>query len=60
MLRRMLSQLTRFQRDRRGTSAIDYCLMAVLVAIFIMATVNFLSSQIDNLNNEVTSAIQDS
>ena len=59
MSRRTLRLLTRFQRDQRGTSGIEYSLLAVMVAIFIMSTVNFFSTQIDNLNKQVASALQE-
>ena len=59
MVRWVHSQLERLRRDRHGASAIEYCLLAALVAIFIMSTVNFLSTQINIVQETVTNAVQD-
>ena len=59
MITGMKNQLRRFLREDSGASAVEYVLLVVGIGVTIMATVNFFSDQIVNLQTEVTDAIQD-
>lgn len=58
MFERSRKYVRRFQRDRRGASAVEYALLAVGVGVTVMAMINFLSTQIVKVQNDVVQAIQ--
>ena len=57
MIRRAQSQLQRFGRDPRGASAIEYSLLIAGIGVTVMAMINFLSTQIVFVQNQVVQAL---
>ena len=49
----MKSLLNRFVKDESGATAIEYGLIAALIAVAIIAALNALSSNLQNTSNHV-------
>jgi len=49
--------ITRFARNDDGATAIEYALIASLIAVVIISAVTFLGTQVSNTFNEVGNAL---
>jgi len=49
--------ITRFVRNDDGATAIEYALIASLIAVVIISAVTFLGTQVSNTFNEVGNAL---
>ena len=56
--RKLSATLTRFWRDERGATAIEYAMIASGVAVAIAATVTSLGSGVKGLFNNVSTALK--
>jgi pilus assembly protein Flp/PilA len=56
--RKLSAILTRFWRDERGATAIEYAMIASGVAVAIAATVTSLGSGVKGLFNNVSTALK--
>lgn len=54
----MSSIIQRFTKDRAGATAIEYVLLAALIAVAIIAGATMLGTEINNTFTEVTDALQ--
>lgn len=50
--------LKRLRRDQRGTSAIEYVLLAAGIGVTVMVLINFFAQQIVSVQTSITAAIQ--
>lgn len=56
----MLRKLAKFRRDERGVTALEYGLIAALIAVVIITAVSFLGKSVSKAFNTVASAINTS
>jgi pilus assembly protein Flp/PilA len=53
-----MNSIKRFIRDESGATAIEYSLIAALLAVAIIASLNLLSGELNDTFNFVTGALQ--
>ena len=54
----MLTKFRAFLRDESGATAIEYGLIAALIAVAIIAAVGFVGEELENTFNAVGNALQ--
>ena len=54
----MKAQLLEFWRDEEGATAIEYGLIAGLIAVAIMATVGLLGTELDDLFDKIKTELE--
>ena len=53
----MLAILRRFAQDRSGVTAIEYGLIASLIAVFIIGAVTLVGTDLNNVFNSISSGL---
>jgi pilus assembly protein Flp/PilA len=53
----MLRKITNFRRDEKGVTALEYGLIAALIAVVIISAVSYLGKSVSKAFNEVGSAV---
>ena len=59
-MKQFLNALQRFVRDEEGVTAIEYALIATLIAIAVIATVTLVGSQLNSVFNTICAALKGS
>ena len=59
-MKQFLNALQRFVRDEEGVTAIEYALIATLIAIAVIATVTLVGSQLNVVFNTICAALKGS
>lgn len=55
----MINMIKNFVKDESGATAIEYGLIAALVAVAIIAALQLLGEELNNIFNTVSAALQD-
>ena len=53
-----MSTLSRFLSDERGVTAIEYALIASLIAVFVITAVQYVGTQISTVFTEVGNSLK--
>jgi pilus assembly protein Flp/PilA len=53
-----MTNLVRFTRDESGVTAIEYALIASLIAVFIITVVQFVGTQVSTVFTEIGNALK--
>ena len=53
-----MANLSRFVRDQRGVTSIEYALIASLIAVFIIVAVQLVGTQVSTVFTEVGGALK--
>ena len=53
-----IQRLVKFSRDRRGATAIEYGLLAALIAVALIASLQSVSTRISGVYSEISDAMK--
>ena len=57
MIKEMTRYLTRLWKDRSGATAIEYGLIAALIAVIIIAAISLVGTDLSNMFNTVANSL---